>query len=137
MASYSPTDSYGLGYFVPLEIGDTDNWRVPMKVISDSYHVYVSPTAERIYSDATLPDLLRVKLTMLKAKGDIPRLFDAPTWDLYRFTLAYEVWTDAEKFNENLFGWRVTSDLYMLILTSEELSSLQGEQLNRREHGNA
>lgn len=123
MATDSNTGSYGLGYFVPMPISDTDKWRLPIYVDDNNYVVYVSNNAKRIYSDTTLPDWLKVKLTMLRAYDDLPRLVDFDGLpDGFRFTLYYEM-SRADDYQKEV-GWRADSHMYIVMITADELYGL-------------
>lgn len=123
MATDSNTGSYGLGYFVPMPISDTDKWRLPIYVDDNNYVAYVSSNAKRIYSDTTLPDWLKVKLTMLRAYNDRPRLVDFDGLpDGFRFTLYYEM-SHADDYQKEV-GWRADSHMYIVMITADELYGL-------------
>lgn len=123
MATDSNTGSYGLGYFVPMPISDTDKWRLPIYVDGDDYVVYVSSNAKRLYSDKTFPDWLKVKLTMLRAYDDTPRLVDFDgVPDGVRFTLYYEL-SYADDYQKEV-GWRADSHIYIVMINADELCGL-------------
>ena len=97
--------------------------RVALRVEDGEYQLQVDDHYVRRYDADTLPDEIKVRLAMIKA---IPRL---------------EVFTDEEVyFNHSIFyenrhskdlddvGWRVTKNLYCLVLPTTLLNKLKGEK---------
>jgi hypothetical protein len=113
-----------------LELGpmvaqhDHKFYRVPMWKNDGKYFVYVRDLNVRMYDDETLPDCIKMRLSMILA---IDKKFSnggsKPTkLDLFMNHVGKE-------FEE--IGWQLDDEYFTLVLKTEELASLQGDTLNK------
>ena len=97
------------------------NWdliRVPVRKVDDQYIVYVADGFHRIYTDDTLPDVLKSKFAMILAsEGGFVR--DAR---IIRMTLYTN--TDFPELDE--VGWRASETYFCLVVDRLTLESLKG-----------
>lgn len=119
------------GNTVPHLIGELSpvvhpkNWgliRVPMRKVGDQYIVYVADGFHRIYTDDTLPNVLKSKLAMILANGEI----FLPDSKILRLTLYTN--THAPELDE--VGWRASDTYFCLVVDRATLESLKGGTLN-------
>jgi hypothetical protein len=80
--------------------------------------VYVADGFHRIYTDDTLPDVLKSKFAMINANGE-KFLFDSK---ILRLTLYTN--THAPELDE--VGWRASATYYCLVVDRLTLESLKG-----------
>jgi hypothetical protein len=97
--------------------------RVALREEDGEYQLQVDDHYVRRYDADTLPDEIKVRLAMIKA---IPMLEVFTDEDVYYNSfLFYE-----NKHSKDLddVGWRVTKDLYCLVLPTTLLNKLKGER---------
>jgi hypothetical protein len=102
------------------------NWelvRVPVRKVNDNYIVYVADGYHRIYTDDTLPDVLKSKFAMILANGSSEYLHDSKILRLTLYT---------NTFNPELdeVGWRASETYFCLVVDRPTLESLKGGVLN-------
>lgn len=93
-------------------------YRVPLKRDGDKYILYVADNFVRNFTQDTLPDEVKVKLTMISAVSKVNvRDWDITQGDVY-----------LTRTNQNLeeVGWQVSDSYYCLCLTIDLLNELQG-----------
>jgi len=96
-------------------------YRVPCLVVGREYRVSVDEGVTRVYDDDTLPDFLKNKIAMIIASGKQADMLVFSKIDIY-------INHAGEEFDD--IGWRFNNTIFMVILTAQELASLQGEALS-------
>jgi hypothetical protein len=99
-------------------------YRVPMWKNDGKYFVYVREFNVRIYDDDTLPDCIKTRLSMILARGKkfVDGGYEPTQLDLF-------INHAGKEFEE--IGWQLDDEYFTVVLKTEELASLQGEQLNK------
>ena len=93
--------------------------RVPVRKVDDQYIVYVADGFHRIYTDDTLPDVLKSKFAMILANGESANVPDSK---ILRLTLYTN--TDSPELDE--VGWRASDTYFCLVVDRLTLESLKG-----------
>jgi hypothetical protein len=88
------------------------------------YFVYVREFIVRIYDDDTLPDFIKMRLSMILA---LDRKFSNGGYKPTQLDLFIN--HAGKEFEE--IGWQIDDEYFTLVLKTEELASLQGEPLNK------
>lgn len=96
----------------------TNSLRVPMWVDDGSYEIETGLNRWRIYTEETLPDEVKALLSMIYSFPE----HRAWAWDVGGISMAYIA--PDERLVE--IGWRVTNNLYMLVLDRSVLDRLNG-----------
>jgi hypothetical protein len=118
------------GYPMPHLIGElspvvhTRDWdliRVPVRKVDDQYIVYVADGFHRLYTDDTLPDVLKSKFAMIHANGE-GFLSDSK---ILRLTLYVNTNPELDEV-----GWRASDTYYCLVVDRPTLESLKGGTQN-------
>jgi len=99
-------------------------YRVPMWKNDGKYFVYVREFIVRIYDDDTLPDFIKMRLSMILA---LDRKFSNGGYKPTQLDLFIN--HAGKEFEE--IGWQIDDEYFTLVLKTEELASLQGEPLNK------
>ncbi len=100
------------------------NWdliRVPVRKVDNQYIVYVADGFHRIYTDDTLPDVLRSKFAMILANGGA----FVPDSKVLRLSL----YTNTHTPELDEVGWRASETYFCLVLDRLTLESLKGGTL--------
>jgi len=101
------------------------NWelvRVPVRKVDDQYIVYVADGFHRIYTDDTLPSVLKSKFAMILANGGA----FVPDSKVLRLSLYIN--THAPELDE--VGWRASETYFCLVVDRLTLESLKGGTLD-------
>jgi hypothetical protein len=115
------------GYPMPHLIGELSpvvhpkKWeliRLPVRKIDEQYIVYVADGFHRIYTDDTLPDVLKSKFAMILA-SEGRYMLDSR---IIRMTLYTN--TDFPELDE--VGWRASETYFCLVVDRPTLESLKG-----------
>ena len=93
--------------------------RLPVRKLDEQYIVYVADGFHRIYTDDTLPDVLKSKFAMILANG---KGADVPDSKVLRLTLYTN--KDAPELDE--IGWRASDTYFCLVVDRLTLESLKG-----------
>jgi hypothetical protein len=93
--------------------------RLPVRRVNDNYIVYVADGYHRIYTDDTLPDVLKSKFAMVLANGDSAFVADSK---ILRLTL----YTNTGPLELDEIGWRASETYYCLVVDRPTLESLKG-----------
>jgi len=105
----------------PLQHKDSEHhYRVPVHIVDGKHTIFVGDNLRRHFDVDTLPEMLTHKLSMINASpygGVIDR------GEVYNI----DVYTMPNDSGFSMIGWRVTEELYCVVLTREELYSLRGE----------
>lgn len=80
----------------------------------DNYLIYAADGLLRVFTDETLPDEIKSRLTMIKAAGK----------DLYPIDHSIYNTTPHEEMRE--IGWAKVNDMYCVVLSKDTLSKLRG-----------
>ena len=96
---------------------DRNMYRVPMWIDDGEYMLAVGQDEYRNYTDETLPDIVKARMSMIKAfpKNVLP-------YYMVNALVPY-----ANNHDERLedIGWQVTEEMYMLVLPAKELASIK------------
>jgi hypothetical protein len=98
------------------------NWgliRVPVRKVDEQYIVYVADGFHRIYTDDTLPDVLKSKFAMILANGGSANVPDSKILRLALYTNK-----DMPELDE--VGWRASETYFCLVVDRLTLESLKG-----------
>lgn len=96
--------------------------RVPLRMEGDEYQLQVDDNFVRRYDADTLPDEIKVRLAMIKA---IPMATFSEEAVYYNHYIFYE---NHHSRDLDDVGWRVTKDLYCLVLPTTLLNKLKGKK---------
>ena len=102
------------------------NWeliRLPVRKINENYIVYVADGYHRIYTDDTLPDVLKSKFAMILANGSSEYLRDSKMLRLTLYTNTFSPELDE-------VGWRASDTYFCLVVDRLTLKSLKGGTLD-------
>lgn len=99
-------------------------YRVPLRRVNDEHIVYLGGGKCRIYSVETLPDCIKCKLTMILASPDVA-LHDENDRSFGVFKLLQN--NSASHMND--IGWRSSDTFFVVVISIEDLNSLDGESL--------
>lgn len=95
-------------------------YRVAMKVSDGKYKVYVADNYVRSFSDKTLPDFIRHKLTMIRASPERALVSDRRLSRLSLFA------SRGASDGFDMVGWQASDSMYVIILTNEQLEDMRG-----------
>jgi len=100
--------------------------RVPMSKIGKerAYLMHVKEGVNRIWTDETMPDFIKTKLTMILASQVKEPI---PDDELNRI----ELYINHDNPELGEVGWRASESMFIIVMTDEELRSLWGEQINK------
>lgn len=101
----------------PMPLPSLNAWRVPLWVEDDEYTVQLTDRKFRMYDAQTLPDFIKASVSMIHAFPFTP-MSECVSW-----SAAYSPNTDERQAD---IGWRCTWNLYMLILSEQQLESMNG-----------
>ena len=93
--------------------------RLPVRKVNEQYIVYVADGFHRIYTDDTLPDVLKSKFAMILANGSTEYLPDS---NILRLTL----YTNTFSPELDEVGWRASETYFCLVVDRPTLESLKG-----------
>jgi len=97
--------------------------RVSLREEDGEYQLQVDDHYVRRYDADTLPDEIKVRLAMIKA---IPMLEVFTDEDIYYNSFLFYDNKHSKDLDD--VGWRVTKDLYCLVLPTTLLNKLKGEK---------
>lgn len=100
--------------------------RVPMRKLGKerAYLMHVKEGVNRIWTDETMPDFIKTKLTMILASQVKEPI---PDDELDRI----ELYINHDNPELSEVGWRASESMFIIVMTDEELRSLWGEQINK------
>ena len=116
----------------PVATPSLNAWRVPMWVEDEEYTVCVEQNKLRMYDAETLPDFIKASMSMIHAFQFEPPKVSLFGWSDPRVMLGHEpqkfgfAYHNTQDPRLDDIGWRCTWNLYMLILTPEQLESMNG-----------
>lgn len=98
------------------------HYRVPMWKNDGKYFVYVREFNVRIYDDDTLPDFIKMRLSMILASD---KKFSNSGYKPTQLDLFIN--HAGKEFDE--IGWQLDDEYFTLVLKTTELVSIQGDQI--------
>jgi hypothetical protein len=101
----------------------SDHHRVPVAFINGKYEIYVGDRMVRIFTPETLPDNIKSLITMIRAGQEPPH---AST----DFAILSGMYDHPRNSNFYEIGWYVTSELFILVIPTKDLTYLKGDQYN-------
>lgn len=101
----------------PVATPSLCTWRVPLWVEDDEYTVQLSTTKLRMYDADTLPDIIKSRLAMIHAFPFTP-MPESGLWG--------QAYHNSQDPRLDDIGWRVTYNMYMLILNQEHMEGMDG-----------
>lgn len=105
-------------------IGHPDNkdlWRVPLRKIKEEHTVFIGDNITRIFDNATLPNSIKTKMTMIASVVSPYLLYDDT------FNISYALFSyDRAVTGFSEIGWQVTPSWYCVCLNSNEIEDLKG-----------
>ena len=107
----------------PIQHKDSDkHYRVPVHIVDGKHTVFVGDNHRRRFDQDTLPAALKHKLSMINGSpyGEVLNKHEVTNIDVYLIP------TDNEF---SMIGWRVTEEMYCVVLTEKELDELRGEKI--------
>ena len=118
----------------PIATPNMMSLRVPVWVEDGVYTVQATDKLYRMYDDDTLPDFIKASMAMIKAFPFKVELASIYGWTDPRTMFG----TDPTYENSNAYinrqdpklddiGWRVSENLFIVILTQDQLESMYGE----------
>lgn len=101
----------------------SDHHRVPVAFINGKYEIYVGDRMVRIFTPETLPDNIKSLITMIRAGQEPPH---AST----DFAILSGMYDHPRNSNFYEIGWYVTSELFIVVIPTKDLTYLKGDQYN-------
>lgn len=100
-------------------VNSDKHYRVPIHVHDGKHTVFVGDNHRRYFDQDTLPNVLKHKLSMINGSpyGEVIDRGQVTNIDVY---IAPNNIGDFE-----YIGWRVTDEMYCVVLTNQELDSLR------------
>jgi len=108
----------------PVMAEDGINYRVPVQVAtetSNKYVVHVGNMSIRVFTDDTLTDCIRVRLSMIKASG-VGETLNTKLDDILTTLELFRT----RKGNLETVGWQASSTMFIVVMGDKELASLKG-----------
>lgn len=106
----------------PVQHRDSDtHYRVPVHIVDGKHTVFVGDNHRRRFDVNTLPEMLTHKLSMINASPYSGVIDRGQVTNI-------DVYTVPDNNEFHFIGWRVTEEMYCVILTREELDLLRGEK---------
>ena len=108
---------YDREMYVPMTSPNSFSHRVPMWIDGDEYMVAVGQDEYRNYTNETLPDIIKAKMSMIKAfpKNVLP----------YYMVNAMVPYINHHDPRLDDIGWQVTEEMYMLVLPTDVLNTMR------------
>lgn len=111
-----------LGNLTPVSHYYLSNlYRVPILREGDNYTIYVADNFVRNFTQETLPDEVKMKLSMIIAASNV----DVRDWEFYNSDVYVPSDNLAEGFDD--IGWQVSDSYFCVCMTRELLDKLRGE----------
>lgn len=98
-----------------------DYWRVPLRVLDDSYIVFLNENIKRIFTSDNLPDFIKLALAFIKASSITSPKADSEVYELDMFLPEDK---DNELYKES--GWRASDSWFIVILSNYQINELAG-----------
>jgi hypothetical protein len=97
-----------------------DHHRVPIALIDGKYEIYVGEDYVRIFEPNDLPDLIKIRLAMIRA-STLPDSFSHDNLDVK----AYELPKNPAMAE---IGWQPREQLFVAVLPTKYLTCLRGDE---------
>jgi len=94
-----------------------DHHRVPVAYFDGKYEIYIQDNYIRIFDDNDLPDVIKAKLTMIRAQTQ-----DPPSPEPILIARAYEHPKDSNMLE---IGWVVCEGLYVVVIPTKDLTYMR------------
>lgn len=96
-----------------------DHHRVPITYLNGNYEVFVGDNQIRIFTEEDLPDIIKARLSMIKAAN-----VDPATNDPILIAKAYDHPPNSEMFE---IGWQPCEGLFVVVIPTKDLTYLRGQ----------
>lgn len=97
---------------------------VAMRYISGVYELFLCRGFIKRFTTATTPNEIKPKLAMINALGKSLLREEGTFQEIDMYTWHMFLYEEQEEFKD--IGWRVSPEMYVLILTQDEMNKLQG-----------
>lgn len=97
---------------------------VAMRYISGVYELFLFHDFIKRFTTATMPDEIKPKLAMINSLAETPLREEGTFQEIDMYTWHMFLYEEQEEFKD--IGWRVSPEMYVLILTQDEINKLQG-----------
>ncbi len=94
-------------------------YRVPMWIDGDEYMVAIGQSHYRNYTDETLPDIIKARLSMIRAFP--PHVLP------YYMVNALVPYINHHDPRLDEIGWQVTQEMYMLVMSYDDLMEINND----------
>jgi hypothetical protein len=99
----------------------SDYWRVPLRILDDSYIVFLNENIKRIFKSDNLPDFIKLALAFIKASSITSPKADSEVYELDMFLPEDK---DDDLCKES--GWRASESWFIVILSKDQIKELAG-----------
>ena len=96
-------------------------WRVPLRLLDDSYIVFLNQNIKRIFTSENLPDFIKLALAFIKASSITSPKADS---ELYELNMFLPEDMENELYKES--GWRASDSWFIVILSNSQINELAG-----------
>ena len=99
----------------------SDYWRVPLRLLDNSYIVFLNENIKRIFTSENLPDFIKLALAFIKASSITSPKADSELYELNMFLpedMENELYTES--------GWRASDSWIIVILSNSQINELTG-----------
>ena len=100
-------------------------YRVPVYRHEDEHIVFVGDNHRRMFTTDTLPDFIKLKLSMICGSAHPELLIDDDRAEID--SLAMTLYLVVPKEGFEAIGWQLTKRYFVVILKEEELDGLRGD----------
>ena len=118
MMSLSPVRAYVDGSYGRY-------YRVPLYRHEGEHIVFVADNHKRMFTTDTLPDFIKLKMSMICSSANPELLIDVDAEEID--SLAMTLYLVVPKEGFETIGWQLTKRYFIVILTDEELDGLRGD----------
>lgn len=100
-------------------VEDELKWDVPVWTEKTKYQIYLDNNVVRRFTNKSLPDFIKAKITMATAKAEFYRA----DRDIYRL----DIFVRPKDSGLEDAGWRVSENMYVVVLSEDEVNKLRGK----------
>ena len=97
---------------------------VAMRYISGVYELFLFHGFIKRFTATTMPDEIKPKLAMINSLAKTPLREEGTFQEIDMYTWHMFLYKEQEEFKD--IGWRVSPEMYVLILTQDEINKLRG-----------
>ena len=97
---------------------------VAMRYAEGVYELFLCRDFIKRFTTATTPNEIKPKLAMINALGKSLLREEGTFQEIDMYTWHMFLYEEQEEFKD--IGWRVSPEMYVLILTQDEMNKLQG-----------